>query len=161
MPAHGPLIRRATRGDLARIGELGALLVAAHHGFDSKRFLEATSRTKQGYASYLRTQLDVPRAAVFVAEAASAVVGYAYVAVESYDYMSLRGPAGIVHDLIVDPQFRGRGIGSALLDAAFEYFRANGMTQVVLATAQRNEAAQRFFAGAGFRPTMIEMTREL
>jgi RimJ/RimL family protein N-acetyltransferase len=32
---------------------------------------------------------------------------------------------------------------------------------VVLSTAVRNEAAQRLFARAGFRPTMIEMTREL
>lgn len=161
MRAATPLIRRAKRDDLPRIGELGSLLVAAHHDFDSKRFLEATSGTKQGYASYLRTQLDVPRAAVFIAEAEDAVVGYVYVALESYDYMSLRGPAGIVHDVIVDPKFRGRGVGRALLEAALDYFRANGMTQVVLATAQRNEAAQRFFASAGFRPTMIEMTREL
>jgi ribosomal protein S18 acetylase RimI-like enzyme len=156
-----PLIRRATRGDLARIGELGALLVAAHHGFDAQRFLEATSSTKQGYAAYLRTQIDLPGVAVLVAEQDSAVIGYAYVAVESYDYMSLRGPAGIVHDLIVDPAFRGQGVGRSLLGAAFDYFRAKGMRQVVLGTAQRNEAAQRFFATAGFRPTMIEMTREL
>jgi RimJ/RimL family protein N-acetyltransferase len=32
---------------------------------------------------------------------------------------------------------------------------------VVLATAEQNEAAQRLFAGMGFRRTMIEMTREL
>jgi hypothetical protein len=31
---------------------------------------------------------------------------------------------------------------------------------VVLSAAARNEAAQRLFAGAGFRATMIEMTRE-
>jgi ribosomal protein S18 acetylase RimI-like enzyme len=161
MPARAPLIRRATRADLARIGELGAMLVAAHHTFDARRFLEATSGTKQGYAAYLRTQLGAPGAAVFVADDEGAVLGYAYVAVESYDYMSLRGPAGIVHDLIVDPASRGRGIGRALLAAAFEYFRSERMTQVVLGTAEKNAAAQRFFASAGFRPTMIEMTREL
>jgi len=31
----------------------------------------------------------------------------------------------------------------------------------VLSTAERNEAAQRLFASAGFRRTMVEMTREL
>ena len=31
----------------------------------------------------------------------------------------------------------------------------------VLSTAERNETAQRLFASAGFRRTMIEMTREL
>ena len=35
------------------------------------------------------------------------------------------------------------------------------MPRVVLLTAERNEAAQRLFARAGFRRTMIEMTREM
>jgi hypothetical protein len=31
----------------------------------------------------------------------------------------------------------------------------------VLSTAEQNESAQRLFASAGFRRTMIELTREL
>ena len=156
-----PRIRRATPADLPDIGRLGALLVAAHHEFDSKRFLAATRRTKDAYASYLGTQLDSPSAAVFVAERSGDVIGYAYVAVESYDYMALRGPAGVLHDIIVDSERRRGGVGRRLLDAALEFVLEKGLTQIVLGTAQRNEAAQRFFASVGFRPTMIEMTREL
>lgn len=157
----GPVIRRATRDDLRHIGRLGALLVAAHHEFDSRRFLAATSRTKDAYASYLGTQLDAPDAAVFVAEENADVIGYAYVAVESYDYMALRGPAGVLHDIVVDPECRSRGVGRRLLDAVLEYARSRGLSQLVLSTAERNEAAQRFFESVGFRRTMIEMTREL
>jgi ribosomal protein S18 acetylase RimI-like enzyme len=155
------VIRRATRDDLRHIGRLGALLVAAHHEFDSRRFLAATSRTKDAYASYLGTQLDAPDAAVFVAEENADVIGYAYVAVESYDYMALRGPAGVLHDIVVDPECRSRGVGRRLLDAVLEYARSRGLSQLVLSTAERNEAAQRFFESVGFRRTMIEMTREL
>jgi ribosomal protein S18 acetylase RimI-like enzyme len=157
----GVVIRRATRDDLRAIGRLGALLVAAHHAFDSRRFLPATSRTKEAYAAFLGSQLDEPDAAVFVAEQNADVIGYAYVAVESYDYMSLRGPAGLLHDIIVDPERRGHGVGRRLLEAVLEYVRSRGLAQIVLSTAERNEAAQRFFAGVGFRRTMIEMTREL
>lgn len=157
----GVVVRRATRDDLRSIGRLGALLVAAHHGFDSRRFLPATSRTKEAYAAFLGSQLDEPDAAVFVAEENADVIGYAYVAVESYDYMSLRGPAGLLHDIIVDPERRGHGVGRRLLEAVLEYVRSRGLAQIVLSTAERNEAAQRFFAGVGFRRTMIEMTREL
>jgi ribosomal protein S18 acetylase RimI-like enzyme len=155
------VIRRATRDDLRHIGRLGALLVAALHEFDSRRFLAATSRTKDAYASYLGTQLDAPDAAVFVAEENADVIGYAYVAVESYDYMALRGPAGVLHDIVVDPECRSRGVGRRLLDAVLEYARSRGLSQLVLSTAERNEAAQRFFESVGFRRTMIEMTREL
>jgi ribosomal protein S18 acetylase RimI-like enzyme len=157
----GPVIRRATRDDLRHIGRLGALLVAAHHEFDSRRFLAATSRTKEAYASFLGAQLDAPDAAVFVAEENADVIGYAYVALESYDYMALRGPAGILHDIIVDPERRARGVGRRLLEAALEYVQARGLSQLVLSTAERNEVAQRFFASMGFRRTMVEMTREL
>ena len=38
--------------------------------------------------------------------------------------------------------------------------KARGAPMSVLSTAARNEAAQRLFARMGFRPTMIEMTRE-
>lgn len=89
------------------------------------------------------------------------MIGYAYAAVEGYDYMSLRGPAGVLHDIFVVPESRRRGVGRLLLDAALAFLKARGAPRVVLTTAEKNEAAQQLFARAGFRRTMIEMTREL
>src|SRR6187551_3470571 len=157
----GLKIRRATSADLRHIGRLGVLLVAVHHEFDSRRFLAPTPRTREGYAGFLASQLEEPDAAVFVAEVNGDVIGYAYAAVESYDYMSLRGPAGVLHDIIVDAEWRGRGVGRRLLEAALAYAASRGLEQIVLSTAERNDGAQRLFASMGFRPTMIEMTREL
>ena len=157
----GAAIRRAMRSDLPRLGRLGALLVEAHHAFDPQRFLPASGRTPTGYASFLGTKLEDPDAAVLVADHEGTVVGYAFAAVEGYDYMSLRAPAGVVHDLIVDPEHRRRGTGRSLLNAALAYLTARGAPRVVLSTAERNEAAQRLFASLGFRRTMIEMTLEL
>ena len=161
MSTPGFTVRRATRADLPRIGALGALLVETHHEFDPRRFLGATRGTLRGYAAFIGSQLDEPDAAIFVAEGNGEVQGYAYVAIESYDYMSLRGPAGILHDIIVDPASRGRGVGRLLLEAALAYLKSRGAPQVVLSTAVKNDAAQRLFASAEFRSTMIEMTREL
>ena len=87
------------------------------------------------------------------------MLGYTYAALEGPDYMSLRGPAGLLHDIVVDPARRRAGVGRMLLDATLEWLEAHGAPRVVLSTAARNEAAQRLFAGAGFRPTMVEMTR--
>ncbi|MFK0333554.1 GNAT family N-acetyltransferase [Rhizobium sp. NPDC090275] len=75
--------------------------------------------------------------------------------------MSLRGPAGVVHDLFVDASRRREGIGSLLLQAALSEITSRGAERVVLSTAQQNKTAQQLFAALGFRPTMIEMTREL
>jgi ribosomal protein S18 acetylase RimI-like enzyme len=154
-------IRAATREDAPAMGRLGALLVRAHHELDSTRFVAATSRTEHGYASFLATQLAEPEVVILVAESQDGVLGYAYAGLEGADYMALRGPAGVLHDLVVDPGHRGQGIGRRLLDAMIEALAARGAPRVVLSTAERNEDAQRLFERAGFRRTMIEMTREL
>jgi ribosomal protein S18 acetylase RimI-like enzyme len=156
-----PAIRPAAPVDLAAIGRLGALLVRTHHDFDPKRFIAATPGTEHGYASYLGTQLEEPSVVVLVADRNGEVIGYTYAGIEGFDYMSLRGPAGALYDIVVDPAHRGQGIGRLLLDATMAELAARGAPRVVLSTAERNEPAQRLFARAGFRRTMIEMTREL
>ena len=153
-------IRPAEPRDLRAVGRLGALLVQTHHDFDPQRFMAATSRTEHGYASYLGTQLDEPNVIVLVADRGGDVVGYTYAGVEGTDYMSLRGPAGVLHDIVVDPEHRQHGVGRLLLDATVKALEARGVPQIVLSTAEPNEAAQRLFAKAGFRRTMIEMTRD-
>ena len=156
-----PVIRPARPADLAAVGRLGALLVRTHHEFDARRFIAPTPQTEQGYGSFLGTQLSEPNVIVLVAEADDEVLGYTYSGVEGRDYMSLRGPAGVLYDIVVDPGHRGRGVGRSLLDATIAELAARGAPQVVLSTAERNETAQRLFARAGFRRTMIEMTRDL
>jgi len=156
-----PIVRRATPADLALIGRLGALLIEEHYDFDPQRFLASRPETPAGYASFISTQLEDPDKAVLVADNNGGVIGYAYAAIEGYDYMALRGPAGVLHDVIVAPEHRGRGVGRLLINTTLEFFRSRGVPRVVLSTAERNEAAQRLFASMGFRRTMIEMTREL
>jgi ribosomal protein S18 acetylase RimI-like enzyme len=154
------LIRRAVPADLRAIGRLGVLLVKAHHEFDPKRFIAPTARTEEAYGSFLVSQLEEPSVVVLVAEEDGDVIGYTYAGLEGRDYMSLRGPAGVLYDILVDPPHRGRGIGRLLLEATLETLERSGAKQIVLSTAERNETAQRLFTRAGFRPTMIEMTRD-
>jgi len=153
-------IRPATPDDLSAIGRLGALLVKTHYDFDPKRFMAPTRHTESGYASFLGSQLGREDVVVLVAAEGGTVIGYTYAGVEGRDWMSLRGPAGVLYDIVVDPTRRGRGVGRALLEATVAALRSRGSPQVVLSTADRNAAAQRLFESAGFRRTMIEMTRD-
>ena len=155
------IVRRATAADLPAIGRLGALLVRTHHEFDPQRFMPPMPRAEQGYASFIGTQLTEPDVIVLVAERAGQVVGYVYAGVEGRDWMALRDAAGVLHDVVVDPDHRRSGVGRMLLEAALNFFRERGAPRAVLQTAEKNEEAQRLFAKAGFRRTMIEMTREL
>jgi ribosomal protein S18 acetylase RimI-like enzyme len=154
------VVRAATGADLPRLGRLGATLVAVHHAFDQRRFLPARDRTPTDYADFLLSQLNHDHVVLLVAEINGDVIGYGYATVEGYDYMSLRGPAGVLQDLVVDAQYRGHGVGQLLLDAVLEALQERDVRQVVLSTAEQNSAAQRLFERAGFRRTMVEMTRD-
>lgn len=156
-----PSIRPATPKDIGAIGRLGALLVREHHDFDPQRFIAATAQTEKGYGSFLGTQLEEPNIVILVAERDGKVIGYTYSGVEGTDYMSLRGPAGVIYDIVVDTDHRQQGIGRILVDATLAALKSKGAPRVVLSTAEKNGAAQRLFDRAGFRRTMIEMTREL
>ena len=153
-------IRPARTNDAPSLGRLGALLVRTHHEFDAARFIAATPRTEQGYGSYLVSQLASPDVILLVAEQGGEVIGYAYASVEGFDYMALRGPAGVLHDVVVDPAHRRVGAGRLLLRAALKELDSRGVPRVVLWTAEMNDGAQKLFASAGFRRTMVEMTRE-
>lgn len=157
---HAVRIRPATSGDMDILGGFGALLVALHHELDAKRFIEAAKSTPLRYAQFLKSQLARPDVIVIVAEEDGALLGYAYAASEGFDYMSLRGPAGVIHDLFVDPARRREGVGRMLLEAAMAGLKSLGAERFVLSTAYRNETARSLFAAMGFRPTMVEMTRE-
>jgi ribosomal protein S18 acetylase RimI-like enzyme len=154
-------VRPARPADLEVLGRLGALLVAEHHDFDPRRFIAPVPDLAQRYGQFLVSQVERPDMVVLVAQRGEDVVGYVYGGMEGNDYMALRGPAGVVYDLVVDPAHRRQGIGTRMLDAALGDLVRLGAPRAVLFTAEKNHVARGMFAKAGFRRTMIEMTREL
>lgn len=154
-------IRRATRVDLPALGRLGAVLMRTHYDFDNFRFLPPGDDPESGYAWFLETQLDEPDTIVLVAEHDGAVAGYVFAGLEPLSWKELRGPAGFVHDIVVDHRARRAGVARALIEAAVAWLRGRGAPRVMLWTAAANVPAQALFAMLGFRETMIEMTLEL
>jgi ribosomal protein S18 acetylase RimI-like enzyme len=154
-------IRPAVVADAPCLGRLGAALIALHHDFDPSRFIAPTPLSAERYGEFLVAQRLRDDAVVLVAEDDGRVLGYAYGSVEGNDLMALRGPAGVLHDLMVDPDDRARGIGRALVAAIRDAFVRRDAPRLVLSAAARNEAARRLFERLGFRPTMIEMTMDL
>ncbi len=154
-------IRPAVPADRAQLGRLGAQMVAVHHAFDARRFIAPTPETPDVYGSFLLRQIGRAESVLRVAVQGDAVLGYVYAGVEGNDYMALRGPAGVIYDLIVAPDRRRQGIGRALLEAAMAALALHDLPRLVLFTAERNVEAHALFASLGFHRTMGEMTRDL
>src|SRR3954447_26998311 len=104
LPETGPsasvAVRPAVHKDVPVLGRLGALLVSIHHDFDPNRFIGGTANNQAAYAAFLDGQMKKADVIVLVAEEAGKVLGYAYAGIEGNDYMALRGPAGVLYDLV-------------------------------------------------------------
>jgi ribosomal protein S18 acetylase RimI-like enzyme len=153
-------IRPAKPADLSSLARMAAALVRQHHGFDAARFM-LPEDLESGYRWWLAREMKRPDAMVLVAELDGAPVGYAYGTVEGRDWSALRDTCGALHDIWVEESARGQGAGSALLEELVRRFKELGMPRIVLMSATQNATAQRLFAKHGWRPTMVEMTREL
>jgi ribosomal protein S18 acetylase RimI-like enzyme len=152
-------VRPARRDDIPAMAGFAAMLVRMHHALDERRFFLA-ERVEEGYAWWFGREIERDGVFLFVAERDGVLVGYAYGRIEERDWNQLLDAHGALHDLWVEEGERRRGVARALVEAVVAALVARGVPRVVLHTAARNGAAQALFARLGFRPTMVEMTRE-
>lgn len=57
---------------------------------------------------------------------------------------------GVLCDILVSGALRGRGVGSALLQAARDWFSAKGISDIYLESGLNNHEAHEYFIGKGF-----------
>jgi ribosomal protein S18 acetylase RimI-like enzyme len=91
---------------------------------------------------------------VFVAQLDGAVVGFVCVlAAEAFTALDEPpGTYGLVTDLAVLAEHRGRGIGRQLLQRAEAFARSAGASQVRIGVLSQNVAARRLYLESGFVP---------
>ena len=60
-------------------------------------------------------------------------------------------PYALVKNVVTHPDFRGRGLGTAVLDAAREFAVREGWCKIMPLTGSRKESTHRFYQNAGYR----------
>jgi ribosomal protein S18 acetylase RimI-like enzyme len=86
-------------------------------------------------------------------------------ATAAYICLGLRGgqpePYGVVENVYVAADWRGRGIGRALLLAAEDRLRGIGCSHLLLEVSTVNEAAVGLYRRMGYRTTRLQMEKPL
>ncbi|VVM05550.1 diamine N-acetyltransferase [Methylacidimicrobium cyclopophantes] len=139
------LVRLAAEEDIPRLAELLALLFAQEADFRPDR-----KRQESG----LRRILEEPKVGrIYCALSGTRIVGMASLLFTVSTAEG--GAAGWLEDMIVDPRWRGRGIGERLLQEVIQGARAASCRRLTLLTDGANAAAIRFYSRAGFLPSAM------
>jgi RimJ/RimL family protein N-acetyltransferase len=125
-------IRPADEHDRRPLAQLFAAVAEERDGIASEPPVDVEKRA----ASF---RLD----GMFVAVAADEVVGMLHVERSGFGY----GEIG----MMVAREWRGRGVGSALVAAAIEWGRENGLHKLTLSVFPHNEAAIALYRKVGFK----------
>jgi GNAT superfamily N-acetyltransferase len=150
------VIRAATSSDLEAIVDLWRELnrqQAQWRVFPPRAGMEAEMRR------LYERGLGDPRACVLVAEADGRVVGTAFahpVVPSSFS----DEPAVELSGVVVSPEHRGRGVGTALAAEVGRFARGQGLRRVVIKTFARNTGALEFWQRLGFEPRMVQMVAD-
>lgn len=91
------------------------------------------------------TDCEVQPEGVFVAEEGDAVVGYITTRLDRFTGI------GRIPNLAVDAEYRGRGLGTDLIQHALEWMRGQGMAMAKIETLVQNERGQALYPRFGFR----------
>lgn len=151
MNAETVSIRRARHEDVAAIV---AMLADDHLGRARERVEDPLPAAY--YEAFARVERD-PNLALVVAEWEGRVVGCLQLAVLA-GISSQGGVRGLLEDVRVASDCRGRGIGEQLVQWALTEAKARGCNLVELLTHQTRIDAQRFYKRLGFAASHVGMT---
>jgi len=71
------------------------------------------------------------------------------------------GPCTLIEELVVDESARRQGVGRGLIQAALDWARAQGCSEVEVSTDEDNTAAQAFYRQLGFESEALLLEYEL
>jgi ribosomal protein S18 acetylase RimI-like enzyme len=141
----GITLRRARPGDAP-----GVRTLVEHLGY---------TPDPRGFAETFTQVARHPEAAVLVLTEGTRVVGY--LAISHRPQIRLGGRIAVIDDLSIDPEYAGRGLGSALVEHALELARGLACVRIEVSTRRsRASFARGFYVKHGFIETDSALLRQ-
>jgi GNAT superfamily N-acetyltransferase len=141
--------------ELAQISDLPALSALLTLLFSQEHeFTPDTAAQQRGLTGILE-QPDTGR--ILVARHHGEVI--AMVSILFSTSTALGGRVALLEDMVVNPSYRGQGIGSQLLEYAISFARAEKVLRMTLLTDHDNVTAQNFYQQHGVQPSSMQAWR--
>ena len=144
-----PTLRKARHQDVDQLVALLRLLFTIEDDFCFD-----ADKQRQGLLMLLRTK----RSCILVAEVADLIVGMCtgQLVVSTAE----GGPAVLIEDMVVDPAYRHRGTGRALMQAMAEWATEQGARRLQLLADKNNPPALIFYDRLGWQSTSLICLRQ-
>ncbi|MDR1055521.1 MAG: GNAT family N-acetyltransferase [Prevotellaceae bacterium] len=102
---------------------------------------------KEKWQRYLNRHHDNPQSFIYVIEDDRIVVGFVIFGIED-DYDK---DYGIIYDILLADDYRGKGAGDKLFQTAIEVLKDKGINNCYLESGLSNHSAHAFFEKKGFK----------
>lgn len=136
----------------ARPDDIPSMVVLLDKLFSMEQDFSVNAQ-KQHQGLGLLLQQNAELACIFVAEKDQQLV--AMCSIQSIISTAMGGRAGLLEDLIVDENCRGRGIGQALLGAVYEWCQQQGIQRIQLQADRGNHKALAFYQKQGWQQSNL------
>lgn len=156
-----PRIRDYKPEDAARVEQCYVELQDNERRLEPIRAEGGAVATK--YLAHMFARCAETGGAVFVAEVDALVVGFVCVwgHVVGEELINVESEFAFVTDLVVLIDYRGRGIGRALLERAEAFAVGRGAKRLKIGVLAKNEAARRLYQRFGFADFEVNMFKTL
>jgi len=151
-------LRRATARDAPTLAALNRFV---HEPHLARRPEDFTVLEPEAVRAWFRERLDKATTAAWIAEQGETAVGYLLMFVHERDRSAFRHARRWceIDQVAVDPAWRRRGVGRALMAAALDEADARGVRDVELSSWAFNGEAHNMFRRLGFEPRVVVFER--
>ena len=152
------IVRSARETDIDSIFRLWVESMKFHEELDPLIFGYISEKSNHA-KRFISEQFKKESSIILVAEKGERVIGYLLGEVrERLPFQRLQ-ITGYIWDIVVTAGERKRGIGSRLLEKAFQFFKDRDLDTVMLNVSEKNRSALRFYEKHGFEPYLRSMVR--
>ena len=142
------MIRRYRPDDLERLKQITVICfegVSIDHNIEKTFGQFADTDWKARKSRHMDEDVAANADGIFVWEEDGKVIGYITTRLFQDSLI------GQIPNISVLPGHQGKGIGKALMKAAFDYFEEQGMKVAKIETLDQNDVGQQFYPSVGFK----------